>query len=331
MTTDTANIEITKAIPTAKINGRDFPLESKVYKPDGEAKVFSIFKLDDPEKWVAAVDCKSEVIVTIPGSTQVVTVPLNAISFKQWQATEVQFPFDDDEDTKDIAKRRDAEQKREAVEESRKVRVLEFGTGQTIPGETEEEKKAWLRKLPHNYINAINDHLLGPGSNLNPPRTEPEIILLENCISSAPVAMGGLETWNRIFDIGTSFRFKRISDAFITEIPIRLVSEEVKMKVRNETPAPIPPSRPGRNAAGQISMDSPVYDFENKQYIKAEADNEMHRTVLMFEAALFPLPGETIPEKMEWLSNRPLGDVLQVKAFLRDKVFGYQGGLQYFL
>jgi hypothetical protein len=131
---------------------------------------------------------------------------------------------------------------------------------------------------------------------------------------------------------GSTFRMSRPGEDYIIEIPLKQLSEKVKSQIDEQTPDPIPPSKPGKNpASGKVDAAYPEYAWNDPGYKRKKRANDRKKDILRLEAILpFSIPGTTIEEKYSWIGDRLLGDVLKLRNFVDGEVVNYRKRFNFF-
>lgn len=309
-------------------------VEERIFRDrDGSENRFEVLVVDKPDKWLPANQHSHELNIRTPGTDKVKRFNLNAISYSAWEAIEDNNPMpeikqDDygDDNTSD-PKFLEAVSK---VHEKRNILFIESSIGEKIPGATTEEKISWLNKrssgefetiisFVKNTMGAIRDGVAIDQYN--------SIVLANVSLETANVKeIKSLADWDEVDDSYGSFRISRPFENYIVEFPVKSISSEVRSEIEKSCTPPIPPKGPYVDPiSGKIDPRRVVPNHKDPHYL--QKINQLHakKLLLLIQAALtFDIPGSTQEEKIKWLTDRTVGDVIKLRKFIDEELLGYK-------
>lgn len=324
-----------EATPQALIYDR------RIYKVNDIPTPFEFLVIDKPEKWETAKEITSVFDLPLPGG-KTIKIPLRSLSWGEWEDIETEFPpytaeaeLDSGSNLVSIERQKLIQRERDIVTTKRRVKVFEVSTGKPVPGETIHDKCEWLGKLGTGNADALFNHIMDHCSGLY---DEPPSSLMSFKRASREETQDEVPTFSDFTDLVSAanmnifFRSQRPTQTCILEFPVKHVSDALKKEIEDQTPDPIPPSKPGKNpVTGKPDASYPIYSYTDSRYLLSCRNVMRLRTSLWMEALLsFTIPGETSSERYEWLRARPLGDIFLLKQFIQNEILSYQGRVDFF-
>lgn len=303
-------------------------LEERTFKGSESEESFKVLSIDSPDKWKNAEENTSD--FTIRSGEGSYSLSLKGVSLADWEKVEdeVKFPSH-------LTDKKDSEKSNAELEEQnklsmhRKVLIFEKSFG-NIPGETVDEKIEFLKDRVPGEVDSISDFIGRELCNFKDgARLSSYILLIE--ASKTPVNLSSFDNWSTASETKYIFRFQRVYDEFITEIPLKGVSAKDKESIEIETKFPEPPMLPKRLANGRFDPSQLEPNTEETSYVTACKLNGRKRMVMYMDKCLsFELPGTTVEEKYEWLSGRLVGDVIRLQEFINRRILSYEEQYDFF-
>lgn len=312
--------EFEKRIITTEENGRVTEREFSIH----------VIKSADDFK-LAAEYPQTFYSMKLLGRNQVMRIPLRGVSFGEWEVIDSQYHIpevSEDADEKEKQKQKDEKSR---LTKLRYVKVFELSTGKSITGETEEEKAEWLSdNFGVGELEALFTCILEKSSNIHEGNL---LIEYENSSrQSTPVVseFTGFDDWVATSKIGSIFRMQRPFEDFIVEIPLKQITDRQKKSIDEQTKVPLPPSRPKIDKKTGMQVGA-IYDYNNPTFKAQSKLSNRKNIILLFETCLnFSLPGDTQEKKFKWVSDLLLGDVIKIRNFIENEVFGYRSKIDFF-
>lgn len=279
----------------------------------------NIIVVDAAEKWPAAKDVREA--VTIPTVRGAAKFDLRAVSAVEWEAIRTA-NASPDPPTRKVGRLtepdyEDSEYKKAVAESALRMTVAVIDAAwQSLPGETLDAKVAWAETkllrggdLDH-VFSAVND-LSGFQRGWR-DETETE------------VAIACPEDWEKASQAPTGYLYTRAGKTL--RFTLRGIPGAQVKAIEAATATPPPPIEtlnlpniPGRRGiVSQANPDNPAYKAQVARLREMEA-------MLILEASLgFAFPGKDSNAKLDWLRQRPWGEVLGLQTFVRLDVLSYR-------
>lgn len=285
------------------------------------------------EEWDDAVAFKEDFTMAIGGKKM--KVGLYGVSYSEWEKVEELYPYpkrpaeDASEDIKNAFALDVIEQKFK-----RKVMLFEKATGKTLPGESFEKKCEWLRERSVDSIDALYSQI---EQEMTCIHNSPLLSRFESDSASASAqeiveTLEDFTSWEKAADTQAILRWSRKFNDYITELPLRRISQEARLRLEKETIAPDPPLKPKRNKkTNRLDPNETEPNYDDPKWQRICRDLTKKKMVLMFTSAMpFPIPGATVEEQYAWLGGKLLGDVTRIHKFIERELFGYKQQFDFF-
>ena len=298
---------------------------------------YDFLVIDAHEKWKDAKDFSGRYELDFGG--KVLNIPLKGISYLAWEQQEEMYPYPE----KPVDKDGDKPSKQqldeyaalvENIRQQRKVFMFQDVVGKSIPGQSMDEKVAWLSNRGYDTVEAfyayIELHMTG--------LSDGDLLQAYNMESAQEnhrppsIDLTSFEDWDTADKTHATFRMSRKFDDHIVEFNLRRVPHETKEKIDRETQVPDPPQKPGRNPITK-KFDPAFFtqDTKDHRWLQACAAMRHKKTVMVLDATLpFDIPGNDFKEKYAWISKKLMGDVYKLERFVFEELLGYRRQLDFF-
>lgn len=310
-------------------------LEERVFnEEDGGQSRFDVLVIDKPEKWLPAKEHSEKLDIKTPGTERIKRFNLNAISYHEWENIEDSNPLPElkqDEYGNDNTSDPQFLEAHNRVHEARNILFIEASIGEKITGTTTEEKTAWLNKRSSGEFQRIVSFVKRTMGAL----TDGVTLDQYNAVVMSDVSVGdtaavkevkSLTDWEEVDDSYGCFRISRPFENYIVEFPVKAISSEVKSEIEKACTPPIPPKGPYVDPiTGKIDPRRVMPNVKDPHYLQKV--NQMHskKLLMLVQAALiFEIPGNTHEEKIRWLTDRIVGDVVKLRRFIDEELLGYK-------
>lgn len=267
-----------------------------------------------PEDWIAANEVSSQ--CQIESTSGSLTFKIRALSYNEEQKIWAAFPIPEAPKVKrgaTVIANYDDPKYQEQVAEARFGRYVSVidTCCMKLPGETIADKIFWAK-----------ENLFRGGEILT---LYSEILKLsgygngEHEKSAASMLVGSPEDWLTVSKASSRFIIRRagVSVAF----HLKGVSASRLKTIETMTDPGQPPIQEVRGIAGRKD---PVPNPQEPGYLRRVAELELARNILILESGLpFPIPGDDYKAKIEWVNQRPAGEIKSLVNAMND-IMGYR-------
>jgi hypothetical protein len=306
----------------------------KVKTADGEQE-FPFVTVDSAEKWLAAEQILCRAKVGLAGSTPK-AVKLKGISYAFWEGIEQAHPLP--EMPKDANGREvnspEYQDNRNREVTIRKIKLIEYSTGLTIPGDDIAAKIEWyesraMAEMGQLFV-AVENIAAGFGSGNTVDMYE---MACQHSVSAALLTtIDSLELWDQASSTTAMFRMQRLGQDFILEFPLKAINTQVKRMLDETCKRPEAPKIHLRNPQTQrydYNLSEP--NLKDPGWLeKVRAVDQREKLLLLSNTLLFKIPGVNEKEQYDWISQRMVGDVLKLEEFIRNEILGYKSRVNFF-
>lgn len=309
-------------------------LETRKTVYDGVETEYKFLVIRSAKDWLPATDFKARTELQYPGLNKRLTITANGISFFQYDSAEAKYrlpPKPDNFDSLSPSEKEAKELVRNKIIWKKRFELFEISTGKSIPGNTPDEKIAYMNKLGAGEAEAFFDRLLTYHSAIE------EGTLLQRYISQLSesieqIEMDSFDDWMKLSQVGSVFRMQRPFEDHIIEIQLKQLTEEARIEIEENTKDPIPPSKPGIHpVTKKVDAAFTAFNYEDQKYIEQKRAIEHKRIKMYFQAVLpFEIPGDTEGNKWKWISDRLIGDVIKLRNFIEGQVSDYRSKIPFF-
>lgn len=305
---------------------------------DGESIYpVKILNIDSAEKWQRASDITRSMDIKTFDSGRKVRIKMKGISLSQWTAVEDRNPIPDQDDYPDGKKTEVHEQiEREAVSMKR-IELFELATGMKIPGSSKSERIAWLDSKPSADMDAIFLFIRLKLCNFKPEFGSPDEQMLnayETYLQGNEeiVEPGNAEDIFSALSTDFCFRFQRPGDDYITQFKMRHMSSQDYKELELETRSPEAPIVPFRDhVTGNLIPGKTTRNTKDPTYLsKLSAVAKLKTLRILQKCLTFEIPGTTDHERISWIGDRLIGDVLRIKRYIEEEVMGVSSRYNFF-
>lgn len=222
-------------------------------------------------------------------------------------------------------------ERRENIIARKMVEQFEQAIGDSIPGNTVEEKQAWLRKKIPAEVEALDNYITRDLAGL---QTKSRLLdeFSGGSIRTSEKTISSFKDWGDADEAEYVFRMHRPWENYIIEFPLKGMSAEEKKAIHDQTPDIKPPEilavdpKTKRRIPNQL-----VPNFDDPAYLARQRTVEQKKLALYFGHCLpFEIPGETHQEKYRWISMRLPGDVIKLKNFIDSSIISYRNRFDFF-
>ena len=317
-----------KATRTVKIGDNEFPLEERVVETKEGEFGFYFLVVDSAEKWAAAEIFHGTHYLGGVSASQKMKVPMNGVSLKDWEEVERIHSLPKSpspEDAEDPNIQDEYNRKQSEALAARRVMLFEISTGKKIPGETTEEKVAWLLKRNPRDIESMFTDLQNRICNL----AEGHLVAnytektLEQQASSVK-ELTSFEDWSVASDATHYFRMHRQTEDYIVEFPLKGMSSEDRMAIEAACKDPKPPNIPARDpVTKRFDPSRIVPNYEDPAWLgRVRAVNQKRIAMYLDKCLVFKIPGDNEKERYDWASERVVGDIVRLRDFIEREITG---------
>jgi hypothetical protein len=321
-----------KQTPTFK----NFPLETRDFKFNGESYSFNFLVIDRAEKWLGVNDYEHKTILRSNGNRKGLVLPLKGLSYEQWSEIEFEHIRPDIPDNIDSLEQSAQDAYKKKVDEAlqaRTVKVMEVSTGKSIPGNTIEEKLHFLQSLGMGEAEALHDKVVDYYSACDPGDQVPIYRALTKQVKpEEQIVFQSFDDWLSLSYAGMPLQWQHPWEDFLIEFPLKKITQEEYDDIFKEYAPPNPPERPGKNpVTGKLDPKTPLRNFSDRNYRNRTREVAVTRLVALLDLLLpFQIPGNNEKDKAKWLGSRLLGDVTALEQFLNLELRNYKARFDFF-
>ena len=306
--------------------------ERKFTDQDGSESIFSVLVIDKPEKWLPANQHSHEFNIKTPGTNKVKRFNLNAISYSAWEDIEDSNPLPElkqDEYGNDNTSDPQFLEAHAKVHERRNILFIESSIGEKIPGTTPEEKIAWLNKRAAGEFQQLVSFVKNTMGAISEGNTidQYNAVVINDVTSVNNVKeIKSLADWDEVDDSYGAFRISRPFEDYVVEFPIKAISSQTRSEIEKACIPPIPPKGPYVDpVTNKIDPRRIVPNTKDPHYIQKLNQVHYKKLLMLTQAALtFEIPGSTQDEKIKWLTDRIIGDIIKLRRFIDEELLGYK-------
>lgn len=301
-------------------------------RKDGSTAEFDVLLIDGPEKWPSASEIKSS--KTLEFGTKKLKVNLSGISVADFYAiqTATYIPQWDNADGEEPDPKF-AEMRADRIAD-RRMALIEKAVGMKFPGETQEDRREYYNRRSSGEIEALMAAIHSNSTCFVEMMDTPLIRDYRSCCEVGVVADAEsfFDNWGEAKDSQYTLLFQRPQDSYITEIRLRGITQDEDIRISKACEPGDPPMRPVRDNSGPRGrIIRSVPNPQDPEYQSRLSACNRKRILMLAESSLtFQIPGTSFEERMAWLSDRIIGDVQVLKAFIENKILSYEEELQSF-
>jgi hypothetical protein len=334
---DTATLSSQILSPPHVLDAAPVPLspqiEGRVLRVGDQETEFPFLVIDSPEKWAEATQVKAIYQMPIIGSGKSIAFPMIGPSLEKWESIEAKFVVPEWQDEGDPTD--DFLNNRKKILAERRIAILECCLNKQFPGETAEQKIAYLNDRCPGEVEALIQFIENSLCNWS---DGPQSTLLTEYSQVAQRAMGGaviefnsFDDWKKANEAEYFFRMQRPTDAYIIEIPLKGLSRDQKEHIQTETKESVPPLRPVFGHDRRPDKTKTVPNYQDPAWLKRTRTLMQKRTVMYFDACMpFTIPGNNVQEKYQWIAQRLVGDITKVKDFIETEFMSFGSRYSFF-
>lgn len=311
-------------------NGRFETRQFSVKAGQGE---FDVLVIDSPEKWDLAEKLKADYMLSISDDSDM-KFRLSGISLAEWERVEeANYIPEERQNATDEAKEEIRQLSEKAVL-SKKVAFFEMSTGMKIPGETPDQKNDFLSERCCGHLETLYSFITTSMVNLIDGNMMRDYIQasFEDVTTRRVIEFTGFDSWQKASEITVVLRMQRPFDDYITEVPLRGVSEKRRAEINEATPTPKPPMLPARKKGGKgFDPNTLEPNFNDPTWRAASRACSQKKVAMMFESCLqFEIPGTNLKEKYDWIATHLVGDVVRIKNYIESNILSASSSIDFF-
>ncbi len=279
-----------------------------------------IITVDEPSKWLAAKDVKTEISInSVEGEFK---FDVRALSYTEDQHIVKSYPIPDPPEVKrGRAVIRDYEDQKylDACAEMRFRRMVATIDlcWNTIPGDDINEKSKWAEDnlwrggdMKNLYGQIMGVSGFGSGKKRD-----------ESCLA---VKINKPEDWIKASRAPSIYTFKRGNVEYNFNVT-GIKGTRVKEIETSTNPGPAPTEFPIGVMGKPDTKATPIPNPKNPKYVQRCEELAQARRVLWLDECLgFKIPGESMAEKVQWVGDRPSGEINELVGFLQLDVMSYR-------
>lgn len=285
-----------------------------------------VLTLDSPEKWLIASERRTSLVMKVPGTSKSLKIPMNGISLAAWEHIEIANPipqWDSDDGEESV----EYKQERRNVILDRNIAIIEAATPMKIKGNNQEDRRATLLSMPEGDTKVLMFFIRTNACNMDMD-SEPGFLLQKYNEYLGKMSrqdeIESFEDWQKACQVTHVMRMQRKDDPYVIEIPMNGISASLNEQILEETKEPEPPLVPFRDAlTGKLIPGRSTRNVNDKHYLKKIRAVTQLRVCRYLAACLtFEIPGQNEKEKFDWISQRLVGDVIQIRSFIENDIMG---------
>lgn len=301
----------------------------KIKTKDGTEHPFRFLYIDSPEKWQEAQEIKAQYHMPLLGQDRALVFNLRGLSLSDWEQVEFEHKIPTWSEEGKPTEQFLTEQ--ESLIAAKSCHLVELATGHKFPGETYADKALFFQKLNPGEATALYLYIQNHLSAFQSGRMLEHYkdILADRAEqngSDGNVEFSGFESWQKATELPYLFRMHRPCQDYILEFPLKNISAECKLMIEAETKEPEAPLMPKRDPkTRRFIPGETVPDFNDIHWLEKMRAINQKKAILFFNACLpFSVPGSNRKEQYDWIAQRLMGDIVQVKQFIENDLCGYR-------
>ncbi len=314
-------------LAVANVNYESHVEEKTVETPDG-VESFPFVTVDNAEKWRPAADHNFTATIGINGTEK--RFKLRGLSYAFWEAMERSNPLPEQE-VDALGNPVESTAYRKKLDDAisiRQITVIEKATGIAFPGNNIHEKLSNFRTLPPAETKQLYDSVVGNAGAF----TEGRLLGQYELASSRAIKGQGIkdidsfDLWTAASQTNAMFRLQRGSQPFILEFLLKSISSDTKQNIEELCKLPEPPKSHKRDpVTKRLLANVTEPNYKDTSWLEKCRVIEQKEMVLVLESVLlFTIPGNNAQEKYTWISERLIGEVVALKNFIDNEIYGYR-------
>lgn len=317
---------------------KELGVEIHEFVIDNQPIKYKILNITKPEQWQDAKQFTLFHNSTNPGMDETLVWELKGISYQDVQNLNelMEEPvFEERQEcslSEQLALKKHFESERAKWESIRKITLLELATGYTVPGESIEGKIEWLDSRDGGETEALNQYISDICTGLAEGK-EHQIMKQIAAFSATQIKKASsFNDWVASSETQAIFRTCRPFQDYVIQIKLKGISNSRKKQIDSECITPAPPKVMGIDPSTQ--RPSPRFMKDNPrdpEYIKVvNAINTKWLILILEECLPFAIPGDSIEDKKNWISERLAGDILKLSYFVKSELCGVLSRYNFF-
>jgi len=296
-----------------------------------------ILNVNTATAWPKASEIERIMDINTFDSGKKVRLKMRGISLSQWTAVEEKNPILDHDEQIDSKKTELYEQLEKEAIALKRMELFEIATGKKIPGATKQEKINWLESKPAADMDAIFIFIRLKLCNFRPEfgSADEEMLDAYERYLQGNSEIVEPDSADDIFSALSSdfcFRFQRPGDDYITQFKMRHISSQDFREIELETKTPEAPIVPFRDAlTGSLVPGKTSRNTKDPAYLaKLAAVAKLKTLRILQKCLMFEIPGTSDQERIAWIGERLIGDVLRIKRYIEEEVMGVASRYNFF-